>query len=50
MTVRGVLKAEGTPVDRVVLTASQTPNTAPENRTVRLVDGPNVHQGIIQVR
>ena len=49
ITVRGVLEAEGRPDDRIVMTAMDPVTLPPENRTVRLVDGPNIQEGLIQV-
>ena len=49
ITVRGVLTAEGLPDSKIVMTAAGD-TWRQENRTVRLVDGPNVQQGIVQVR
>ena len=48
ITVRGVLTADGLPDNKIVFTtAGETYRQ--ENRTIRLVDGPTVQQGIIQV-
>ena len=49
ITVRGVLSARGRPDRRITLTTSEMVGRQ-ENRTIRLVDGPTVNQGIIQVR
>ncbi len=48
--MRGILEAEGRIDDRIILTAQDPVIQPPENRTVRLVDGPNIQEGIIQVR
>ena len=48
ITVRGVLSARGRPDRRITLTTSEMVGRQ-ENRTMRLVDGPTVNQGIIQV-
>ena len=49
ITVRGVLTADGLPDNKIVFTSAGETQRQ-ENRTIRLVDGPNVQQGIIQVR
>ena len=49
ITVRGVLTAEGSPEKKITFTSSEMVGRQ-ENRTIRLVDGPTVNQGIIQVR
>ena len=49
ITVRGVLEATGRIDDRIILTAQDPVIQPPENRTVRLVDGPNIQEGLIQV-
>ena len=48
ITVRGVLTAEGSPEKKITFTSSEMVGRQ-ENRTIRLVDGPTVNQGIIQV-
>ena len=48
LTVRGQLSAEGGPEERIVFTSQGSPGVQP-NRTVRLVDGPTPHEGIVQV-
>ena len=48
ITVRGVLTAEGLPENKIVFTSAEETQRQ-ENRTIRLIDGPNVQQGIIQV-
>lgn len=48
ITVRGMLVAEGSPDQRITFTSAETVGRQ-ENRTIRLVDGPTVNQGIIQV-
>ena len=48
ITVRGVLTAEGLPDNKIVFTSAGE-TFRQENRTVRLIDGPTVQQGIIQV-
>ena len=50
ITVRGVLTADGLPDNKIVFTSSGTETERQENRTVRLVDGPTVQEGIVQVR
>ena len=49
ITVRGVLTAEGLPDNKIVFTSAGE-TFRQENRTIRLIDGPTVQQGIIQVR
>ena len=48
ITVRGVLTAEGLPENKILFTSAEETQRQ-ENRTIRLIDGPNVQQGIIQV-
>ena len=48
ITVRGILSAEGLPDNKIVFTAAGETERQ-ENRTVRLVDGPTVQEGIVQV-
>ena len=48
ITVRGVLTADGLPDNKIVFTSAGETQRQ-ENRTIRLIDGPNVQQGIIQV-
>ena len=48
ITVRGILTAEGSPDKKITFTSSEMVGRQ-ENRTIRLVDGPTVNQGIIQV-
>ena len=48
LTVRGVLTAEGLPDNKIVFTSAGE-TFRQENRTIRLIDGPTVQQGIIQV-
>ena len=48
ITVRGVLSAEGLPDNKIVFTSAGD-SLRQENRTIRLIDGPTVQQGIIQV-
>ena len=47
--MRGLLSAEGTEEERIVFTSLDEPPVHQHNRTVRLVDGPLVSEGIIQV-
>ncbi len=49
MTVRGVLKAQGTPSKKVTFSPAEAVLERQPNRTLRLVDGPSVNQGIVQV-
>ena len=48
ITVRGVLTAQGEPDNKIVFTSAGETG-GQHNRTVRLVDGPTVQQGVIQV-
>ena len=48
ITVRGILTADGLPDNKIVFTSAGETERQ-ENRTIRLGDGPNVQQGIIQV-
>ena len=48
ITVRGVLTAEGEENSKIVFTSAGDAFKQ-DNRTIRLVDGPTVQQGIIQV-
>ena len=50
ITVRGILRAEGLPDNKIVFTAAGSETERQENRTVRLVDGPTVQEGIVQVK
>ena len=50
ITVRGILRAEGLPDNKIVFTSAGTETERQENRTVRLVDGPTVQEGIVQVK
>ena len=49
ITVRGHLSAEGTEEERIVFSSLEEPPISQHNRTVRLVDGPLVSEGIVQV-
>lgn len=49
ITVRGILKAMGTPNKKIRFTAERFLVEQQPNRTIRLVDGPTVEEGIIQV-
>ena len=49
ITVRGVLKAQGTPTKKIRFVTAESIQSLQPNRTVRLVDGPDVNEGIIQV-
>ena len=49
LTVRGVLRAQGTPSKRIRFVPVENVLERQPNRTVRLVDGPDVNEGIIQV-
>ena len=50
ITVRGILRAEGLPDNKIVFTSVGSEAERQENRTVRLVDGPTVQEGIVQVK
>jgi len=49
ITVRGVLDARGTPSKKIRFVPLEPVAEVQPNRTVRLVDGPDVNEGIIQV-
>ena len=49
ITVRGILRAMGTPSKKIRFTAERFLVEKQPNRTIRLVDGPSVEEGIIQV-
>ena len=49
ITVRGVLKAQGTPKDKIKFVPYEPVESGQPNRTIRLVDGPNVNEGIVQL-
>ena len=49
ITVRGILTAQGTPTKKIKFVPAEDVFEKQPNRTIRLVDGPNVNEGIIQV-
>ena len=49
ITVRGILKAEGDEKAKIKFMAMEPLDARPPNRTIRLVDGPNVNEGIVQL-
>ncbi|XP_042893640.1 protein bark beetle-like [Penaeus japonicus] len=49
MTVKGVLRAEGTPTNRIKLTSSFPPTAPLSDPGLRLVDGPTPLQGRLQI-
>ncbi len=49
ITVRGVLKADGTEESKIKFVAVEPLDAKPPNRTIRLVDGPNINEGIVQL-
>ncbi|XP_069940275.1 protein bark beetle isoform X3 [Cherax quadricarinatus] len=49
VTVRGVLHAQGTPTERILLTSSQPPSVPLPQPSLRLVDGPTPLQGRLQI-
>ncbi len=49
ITVRGVLDAQGTPDSKIKFVAADPVIEVQPNRTVRLVDGPSVNEGVIQI-
>ena len=49
ITVRGVLKAIGTRTQKIRFVPDRTIPAIQPNRTIRLVDGPDVNEGIVQV-
>ena len=49
ITVRGVLKAQGTLEDKIKFVPLEQIEAKQPNRTIRLVDGPNINEGIVQL-
>jgi hypothetical protein len=49
ITVRGVLTAEGTKEAKIKFVAMEPLDLLSPNRTIRLVDGPNINEGIVQL-
>ena len=49
ITVRGILNAEGTPEQKIKFVPYEEVDKFQPNRTIRLVDGPNVNEGIVQL-
>lgn len=49
ITVRGVLRAQGTKEDKIKFVAYEPIELKQPNRTIRLVDGPDVNEGIVQL-
>jgi Scavenger receptor cysteine-rich domain. len=49
ITVRGVLKAEGTEENKIRFIPREPIHPKQTNRTIRLVDGPTVNEGVIQI-
>lgn len=49
ITVRGILKAEGTQEKKIRFIPKEDIYPTQPNRTIRLVDGPTVNEGIIQI-
>ena len=49
ITVRGELKARGTETRKIRFLPDRPVAESQPNRTIRLVDGPSVHEGIVQL-
>lgn len=49
LTVRGVLIAQGTEKDKIKFVPDESVDLKQPNRTIRLVDGPDVNEGIVQL-
>ncbi len=49
VTVRGVMRAVGTPARKIRFVPAELVAQLQPNRTIRLVDGPSVNEGIVQV-
>ena len=49
LTVRGILSAEGLPDNKIRFVAAEEVDQIQPNRTIRLVDGPSINEGIVQV-
>ena len=49
ITVRGILNAEGTEEQKIKFVPYEQVDLKQPNRTIRLVDGPDVNEGIVQL-
>ena len=49
LTVRGILNADGTAEQKIKFVSYEPLDLKQPNRTIRLVDGPNVNEGIVQL-
>ncbi len=49
ITVRGVLTADGLPESSIKFVPYEEIQPLQPNRTLRLVDGPSINEGIVQV-
>jgi len=50
LTVWGILSAEGLPDNKIKFVAAEGVDQIQPNRTIRLVDGPSINEGIVQVK
>ena len=50
LTVRGILSAEGLPDKKIRFVPAEEVDQIQPNRTLRLVDGPSINEGIVQVK
>lgn len=49
LTVWGILTAEGLPDSKIRFLPAEQVDLIQPNRTIRLVDGPSINEGIVQV-
>ena len=49
ITVRGILNADGTPEQKIKFVSYEPIDLKQPNRTIRLVDGPDINEGIVQL-
>ena len=50
LTVWGILSAEGLPDNKIKFVAAEEVDKIQPNRTIRLVDGPSINEGVVQVK
>jgi hypothetical protein len=50
LTVWGILSAEGLPDNKIKFVAAEEVDQIQPNRTIRLVDGPSINEGVVQVK
>jgi len=50
LTVRGILTADGLPDAKIKFSPYEDIQPIQPNRTLRLVDGPSINEGIVQVK